>query len=643
MSEPETSSQEDRSDTAPVAKFTDLTQIVANAPGDARLQWSEDTIFDGLMSDMARVLFRGQGNHVVLSTERGADVESWITEFAYRARRRPWMPFLSSRRIIVADVRFTLAEESRERLIALLQLIGGDPSLVVFLPGFASCLRGARGVHSDVLLAGLGAIQCQLIPILTQAEYEETMAGYAEFEEYFTRLEFPEPNQETAARIVESYAESLQNQFGFAISAEMVKLTVTLASNYVLNERLPGKARRILKRVCQDTAFENERGSDLKRELESNDLIEAVARETGIPGETLRGIAAKQDYFESLREYVVGQDHALREISVELGLIKSGLSDPGKPASVLMFVGQTGTGKTELAKALARFYSGSKRLRTYTLGNMAEPHSVSAIIGVPPGYVGHDRGGRIVHDLQSDPYSVFLLDEADKAHPDVLQPFLNLFDEGWIQDQRGVQAFAERAIFILTTNVGQRMISDMAKQGKSPEEMVARMKETLAQIKHPKSQRPVFAPEFLARITRLIVFQPLTLDAMRGIAEKTLRGARRNWREKREKELEVAPRLIDAIAAESHRRNTSAEGREGGRIVRKLFAEFVDAKIQAAIAEDPAAYLHSPRTVVLLEEEVPEVPAEKTDVTLPADGKPAENELEKLRVRVRFLGDGLLP
>ena len=98
----------------------------------------------------------------------------------------------------------------------------------------------------------------------------------------------------------------------------------------------------------------------------------------------------------------------------------------------MLFVGQTGTGKTEMAKALARLYSSSKRLKTFTLGNFSEPHSVSGLIGVPAGYVGHDQGGRLINDLNADPYSVFLLDEADKSHPDVMQPFLNLFDEGWI-------------------------------------------------------------------------------------------------------------------------------------------------------------------------------------------------------------------
>jgi ATP-dependent Clp protease ATP-binding subunit ClpA len=187
---------------------------------------------------------------------------------------------------------------------------------------------------------------------------------------------------------------------------------------------------------------------------------------------------------------VLKSDNAVRAVATELSLIKAGMTDPDKPASVMLFVGQTGTGKTELAKALARFYSTSKRLQVYTLGNFVESHSVSGIIGVPPGYVGHHLGGRLVNELNADPYCVFLLDEAGKAHPDVLQPFLNLFDEGWVRDQRGVKAYGDKAIFILTTNVAQRMIADLARTGEPPDQIAEKVKASLSQIRHQHANRP---------------------------------------------------------------------------------------------------------------------------------------------------------
>jgi ATP-dependent Clp protease ATP-binding subunit ClpA len=299
-----------------------------------------------------------------------------------------------------------------------------------------------------------------------------------------------------------------------------------------------------------------------------------------------------------LSEIVVGQEHAVREVATELGLIKAGMVDPGKPASVMMFIGQTGTGKTELAKALARLYSSSRRLKTFTLGNFSEPHSVSGIIGVPPGYVGHEQGGRLVNELNADPYGVFLLDEADKAHPDVMQPFLNLFDEGWISDQRGNKAYANRAIFILTTNVGQRQIAELCRSGKSIEEITSMMKDTLSRIRHTKSNRPVFSAEFLARIKRVIVFRSLDERAMTGIAHRLCADLEAEWRAKRQKDLVLPDPLVEAIAGKAFAQNERAQGREGGRLVRKLIADVVEAPIQAAISADPDGYRGCTQVVV---------------------------------------------
>jgi len=365
---------------------------------------------------------------------------------------------------------------------------------------------------------------------------------------------------------------------------------VTLTANYVLNDHLPAKALKVLTKACEEADYQRRRSGHPEVSITGNDIVRLVAAQTGIPEDTLRGLADQTNYEAALGEVIFGQSHAVKEVATELGLIKAGMTDASKPASVLLFLGQTGTGKTELAKALARFYSTSKRLKTYTLGNCVEPHSVATIIGVPPGYVGSDRGGRLVNELNADPYGVFLLDEADKAHPDVLQPFLNLFDEGWITDQRGTRGYAGKSVFVLTTNVGQRMIAEMHKEGKSLEEIATRMKEALGQIRHGKSDRPVFTPEFLARIKRIIVFRPLDKAAMEAIARKQLADIQHSWAQGRNKDLSIPESLVEYVGLAAHRLDEKANGKEGGRVVRKLVAEWIEAPLQRAMATDPNGY-----------------------------------------------------
>ena len=268
---------------------------------------------------------------------------------------------------------------------------------------------------------------------------------------------------------------------------------------------------------------------------------------------------------------MIGQDEAVEAVARELLLIKAGMTDPGKPAAVIFFAGLTGVGKTELAKALAQLYSTSKRPQTYTMGNFSEPHSVSGIIGVPPGYVGHEQGGRLINDLNSDPYCVFLLDEADKPHPEVWKPFLNLFDEAWITDTRGVKAFGDRAIFILTSNAGHETISKMSRQGKKMEEIAEAVKKELPTVEHEWSRQKAFTPEFLARIKQIIVFKPLDPEAMEGICRKMLDENPKTWKEKRDKIIVIPYNLIEYIAKRSHEADEANSFNESGRIVVSLY------------------------------------------------------------------------
>ncbi len=573
-----------------------LTRRVLLAGDTQRFPFDREPVYAGFFESMARGLYRQTPRHLLMVGERGLAQSTLLTELAWRSARGDYT-FLRRRQLLTVQCRCVAGDESRATLAALFSRIGHVEPLVACIDGLASLVRTEAGEgNRSHLKSALTQARCRIIGVVRPDELEDLTGHDPELSEMFSIVEIPEPDPACAARLLRHFAAGMERHFGVTIEPAAIDRAAQLTHAYILHERLPNVALKVLEAACEEVRFEQyqSRGTGgtggAGGAVTENRVLRMVSSITGVPSHTLEGVTDQTDYRRELGELILGQEDAVDEVARELRLIKAGLVDSGKPASVMLFVGQTGTGKTEMAKALARFYSPSGRLKTFTLGNFSEPHSVSGIIGVPAGYVGHDRGGRLINDLNADPYSVFLLDEADKAHPDVMQPFLNLFDEGWIYDQRGLKANAGRAIFILTTNVAQRQIGDMCGEGKSTAEITARVKELLSQIRHMKSSRPVFTAEFLARIRRVVVFRSLDRKAMHGIARRLAQDMRKDWLSRRGKVLQIDERILSRLADLAHERNETAKGKEGGRLIRKLLADQVDAAIQEAIDRDPQRY-----------------------------------------------------
>jgi ATP-dependent Clp protease ATP-binding subunit ClpA len=545
---------------------------------------------DSYFEAVTRALYRRANNHVLVTGGQGVGKSALVLELARRAATGE-IPFLSRKRFLWVDGGDVPPDESRSKLNAILAHVGGRTDLILCLDGLGPLLRAESGANNKAALrAALRESRVHLIGVMSNADYEDLFSSDHTLLEFFTRVDVHEPETEAAVEIVRQAAAGLAQEYGLTINDRAVERAVVLSAGYILNERLPRKAIKILRRVCENLEFARTQLKDERSMITADDVIGVIAEISGVPRETLEGVTGEVNYEESLARFVVGQDDAVKAVATELGLIKAGLTRPKKPASVMLFAGLTGVGKTELAKAVAQLYSSSKMLQTYTMGNYTEAHSISAIIGVPPGYVGHEQGGRLINDLNSDPYCVVLLDEADKPHPDVWKPFLNLFDEGWIVDQRGVKAFGDRSIFILTTNAGHEIISEMSRAGGRPEDIAKEVRQALLKVRDERSGQPKFSPEFLARVTRILIFRPLDRDAMEGICRKLLGQMQRDWQERREKTLIVPDNLIAYIAMEAHRLDEAAGFNEGGRVVSKLLNDLVQAQIQSAAASQQRAF-----------------------------------------------------
>ena len=555
---------------------------------------------DGYFEPVLRALHRRTLNHVLISGPRGVGTTTFVRELARRAAAGQ-VPFLAGKRFVLVDCGDLPPDRSGGKLRAIISLAASGPDVIACVDGLGPLLRGESGTtHKIALRAALREGRLQLIGIISPNDYTDLLASEPALLEFFTLVEMSEPSREQSLDIAGHIAGTLSREFDVTIEPGAVERAVALSADYILSDHHPRKAAAILRRACEDLDYERAQLGSEQPSVGPDDVIKVISEISGLPEGQLAGVGPTDtDYFRDLCQEVVGQDEAVEAVARELRRIKANLVQPGKPASVLLFAGLTGVGKTELAKAMARFHSASKSLRTYTMGNFTEEHSVAGITGSPPGYVSHDQGGRIVNDLNADPYCVFLLDEAEKAHPHVWKPFLNLFDEGWVVDQRGVKAFGDRAIFVLTSNVGSEIISRMAAAGNSPDEIAAAVRAELRKVRHQRSGEPVFAPEFLARIRQIIVFRPLSRDAMEGIGRKLIARRQSTWSRTRGKELVVPDHLITHIADASHERNVKSRDQEGGRIVEKMIAELVDDTIVAEVGRRPDEYRACDRVEIL--------------------------------------------
>ena len=270
-------------------------------------------------------------------------------------------------------------------------------------------------------------------------------------------------------------------------------------------------------------------GSMIKEEVDAQDVAEVVSRWTGIP--VTRMLASEREKLlhmeEELHRRVVGQEQAIAAISDAVRRSRAGLNDPRKPIGSFIFLGTTGVGKTELAKALAEFLFNDDQMMTrIDMSEYQERHSVSRLVGAPPGYVGYDEGGQLTEAVRRKPYSVVLLDEIEKAHPDVFNILLQVLDDGRLTDNKGRTVDFRNTIIIMTSNMGSQVIQENfaeAFDGKrlSPEVIERTRREVIDLLKQQ------LKPEFLNRIDEIVMFEPLTRKDIERIVDIQMGGVRR--------------------------------------------------------------------------------------------------------------------
>jgi ATP-dependent Clp protease ATP-binding subunit ClpB len=311
----------------------------------------------------------------------------------------------------------------------------------------------------------------------------------------------------------------------------------------------------------------------LKEEVDEEDIAKLVSKWTGIPvGRLLEGEAQKLVHMEErLRQRVVGQDDALKRVANAVRRSRAGLSDPKRPIGSFIFLGPTGVGKTELARALAEFlFDDEKLMIRIDMSEYMEKHTVSRLIGAPPGYVGYEEGGQLTEQVRRHPYSVILFDEIEKAHPDVFNVLLQILEDGRLTDGKGRTVDFRNTVLVMTSNVGSTAIFELA--NRDPERARAEAMDAL---------RNAFRPEFINRIDEIIIFNPLGKEQLERIVDLMLRGVEQLLAE-RNITLELTPAAKELLAREGY------DPAYGARPLRRAIQRLVQDPLALQILEGKA-------------------------------------------------------
>lgn len=496
-----------------------------------------------------QILTRKSKNNPLLIGEAGVGKTAVIAGLAQRIVNGEAPKVLSNKRIIEISVSSLLSGmkhrgEFEEQIQKLVLEVFANKSIIVFIDEIHTIIgagdpKGPLDM-SNILKPVLARGEFPLIGATTNEEYRRYIAGDAALERRFQPVIIPEPSESETMEILKGVIPKYETHHGVKFSENSLLTAVTLAVRYLTDRHLPDKVLDILdeaasraklrsmppKAVETNGLMNDEISKDLLQEIvievEPEQVAEVVSLWTGIPVTNMTEDESEKlaDLPKFLKQRVIGQDEAVERVAKTVKLMRLGLGNPNRPGGVFLFLGPTGVGKTELAKALAQALFNSERsIIRIDMSEYMDKHSAARLIGAPPGYVGYEEGGQLTNAVKTKPYSVVLFDEIEKANKEIFDLFLQLFDDGHITDGQGRTINFCNTIIIMTSNIGSDLI---AKEliGAPDSASFRQNKELLDKIN--EQLKTYFRIEFLNRIDDIILFNPLTQNELENVLELQL-------------------------------------------------------------------------------------------------------------------------
>jgi ATP-dependent Clp protease ATP-binding subunit ClpC len=563
----------------------DLTEAAARGALDPLVGREEE------LARVVQVLCRRTRNNPVLIGEPGVGKTALVEGLATRIVHGDVPPYLADKRILALDISLIVAGtkyrgQFEERLKTIMKELTENHNIVIFIDELHT-LVGAGSAEGSLDAANIlkpalsrGEIQC--IGATTPAEYRKYIEKDRSLERRFQAVKVASPTEDETVEILRGVKERYEKFHNVAYSDDSLEAAVYQSSRYIPDRFLPDKAidlldeagsrvklresrsaepapefSRTLRFVVERNDAEAARGGFLREEEEGGrdnlqilreqwdlagpgphpvdkaDIDEVVSKWTGIPISAVKEEESVKllRMEEELHKRIVSQDRAISAVARAIRRTRAGLKSPHRPVGSFLFLGPTGVGKTEVARSLAAFLFGSERaLVRFDMSEYMEKHSVSKLIGSPPGYVGHEEGGQLTERVKRSPYCVVLLDEIEKAHPDVFNILLQVFEDGHLTDGLGNTIDFKNSILIMTSNIGARFIEKKGRMGfAAPDESLT--SERIGEMVMGEVKR-TFNPEFINRIDEIIIFDALSDDDLVAITRLLVGQLGENLKEK---------------------------------------------------------------------------------------------------------------
>ena len=480
--------------------------------------------FEKEVENIYEVLGRMTKSSLIITGDAGVGKSSLLRALVLKISKGEMPAFLQGCKVYELDLASIGADagykgEVEDRFKKLLAEVRDTDNCVLVIEHIDKIFdkQGTLFGGSTILKQSLEKGGIKLICTATIDGYTKAIETDKEFNNRLEKINVEEPGADQTLEIIKGVIGEYESFHGLKTSEPVMVESIRLAKRYMTEKCLPDSAFDLIDRAMASVKAGTVGGENAgEGVLAESHLYGVVAKKTGIPMGKVQ--SSERDRLmnaeDIIKQRVVGQDHAVKKVLDAIFESRSGLNKKGQPMGSFFFLGPTGTGKTELSKALAEFlFQDESALIRFDMSEFKEEHSVALLYGAPPGYVGYEEGGLLVNKIRQNPYSVVLFDEIEKAHKSVFDLFLQILDEGKLHDRLGRVGDFSNALILFTSNIGSKFVVEQFNSGKIPQN------NDLMDI-----MQDYFRPEFLGRLTEIIPFSPITEETVTRIFDIHLKG-----------------------------------------------------------------------------------------------------------------------